>query len=201
MAAHCSWCMFITHCCVCALGWVKCRAPISSMGHHTWQYITLLLTKTQHKFHHSFNHQIYTDDKARQRLVLVTEKRFVNEYFHRRLRGEINTALVCGCACVCWLKPCPWCWSLWSGGSSAFHQLLLTHVGLSATLPPGALLEHSNWRSGRRRAGTHISCSIIKFIWRAEFICPEGLCLTHVDRGPYTFIQYMQKMCAVHAEE
>ncbi len=29
--------------CVCALGWVKCRAPILSMGHHTWQYITLLL--------------------------------------------------------------------------------------------------------------------------------------------------------------
>ncbi len=46
MAAHCSRCVFTvcvftTHCCVCALGWVKCRAPISSMGHHTWQYITL----------------------------------------------------------------------------------------------------------------------------------------------------------------
>ncbi len=34
--------VFITHCCVCALGWVKCRAPISSMGHHTWQYIITL---------------------------------------------------------------------------------------------------------------------------------------------------------------
>ncbi len=48
MAALCSGCVFTvcvftTHCCVCALGWVKCRAPISSMGHHTWQYITLLL--------------------------------------------------------------------------------------------------------------------------------------------------------------
>ncbi len=49
MAAHCSGCVFTvcvftTHCCVCALGWVKCRAPISSMGHHTWQYITLYYT-------------------------------------------------------------------------------------------------------------------------------------------------------------
>ncbi len=35
-----SVCVFTTHCCVCALGWVKCRSPISSMGHHTWQYIT-----------------------------------------------------------------------------------------------------------------------------------------------------------------
>ncbi len=50
MAAHCSRCVFTvcvcvftTHCCVCALGWVKCRAPISSVGHHTWQYITLLV--------------------------------------------------------------------------------------------------------------------------------------------------------------
>ncbi len=43
MAAHCSRCVFTTHCCVCAHGWLKCRGPISSMGHHTWQYITLLL--------------------------------------------------------------------------------------------------------------------------------------------------------------
>ncbi len=47
MAAHCSGCVltvcvFTTHCCVCALGWVKCRGPISSMGHHTWQYITYI---------------------------------------------------------------------------------------------------------------------------------------------------------------
>ncbi len=40
MAAHCSGCVFTvcvftTHCCVCALEWVKCRGPISSMGHHT----------------------------------------------------------------------------------------------------------------------------------------------------------------------
>ncbi len=26
--------------CVCALGWVKCRARILSMGHHTWLYVT-----------------------------------------------------------------------------------------------------------------------------------------------------------------
>ncbi len=47
MAAHCSGCVFTvcvltTHCCVCALGWVKCRAPILRMGHHTWQYITYI---------------------------------------------------------------------------------------------------------------------------------------------------------------
>ncbi len=28
--------------CVCALGRVKCRARIPSMGHHTWLYVTLL---------------------------------------------------------------------------------------------------------------------------------------------------------------
>ncbi len=33
-------CLFTTHCCVCALGWVKCRAQIPSMGHHTWPHIT-----------------------------------------------------------------------------------------------------------------------------------------------------------------
>ncbi len=28
--------------CVCSLGWVKCRAQILSMGHHTWPHITSL---------------------------------------------------------------------------------------------------------------------------------------------------------------
>ncbi len=27
---------------MCALGWVKCRARIPSMGHHTWLYVTSL---------------------------------------------------------------------------------------------------------------------------------------------------------------
>lgn len=58
-------------------------------------------------------------------------------------------------------------------------------LGHPAPPPPGTLLEHSNWRSGGWRAGTHISGSIIKFIWRAEFICPEGWCLAQADRGPY----------------
>ncbi len=32
--------------CVCVhLGWVKCRAQIQSMGHHTWQYVTSLSLK------------------------------------------------------------------------------------------------------------------------------------------------------------
>ncbi len=36
------------HCCVCVhgvcvhFGWVKCRARIPSMGHHTWLYVTTL---------------------------------------------------------------------------------------------------------------------------------------------------------------
>ncbi len=31
------------HCCVCVhFGWVKCRAQIPSMGHHTWSYVTSL---------------------------------------------------------------------------------------------------------------------------------------------------------------
>ncbi len=28
--------------CVCALGWVKCRAQIPSMGHHTWPHTTYI---------------------------------------------------------------------------------------------------------------------------------------------------------------
>ncbi len=35
--------------------------------------------KTRHKFRHSFYHQILI--LARQRLILVKEKRFINEYF------------------------------------------------------------------------------------------------------------------------
>ncbi len=31
------------HCCECALGWVKCREQIPSMGHHTWPHTTSLL--------------------------------------------------------------------------------------------------------------------------------------------------------------
>ncbi len=30
------------HCCLCALRWVKCRAQILSMGHHTWPHVTSL---------------------------------------------------------------------------------------------------------------------------------------------------------------
>ncbi len=33
------------HCCVCALGWVNCRAQIPSMGHHTWPHFTSLVLK------------------------------------------------------------------------------------------------------------------------------------------------------------
>ncbi len=33
----CSRCVCV-HCFVCALGWVKCRAQIPSMGHHTWPH-------------------------------------------------------------------------------------------------------------------------------------------------------------------
>ncbi len=39
----------------------------------------VLLMKTQHKFRHSFYHQILI--LARQRFILVTEKRFAYEYF------------------------------------------------------------------------------------------------------------------------
>uniref|UniRef100_A0A9J8D7B5 DENN domain containing 4B n=1 Tax=Cyprinus carpio carpio TaxID=630221 RepID=A0A9J8D7B5_CYPCA len=47
MAAHCSGCVFTVcvcvHCSVCVhFGWVKCRALILSMGHHTWLNVTSL---------------------------------------------------------------------------------------------------------------------------------------------------------------
>ena len=47
MAAHCSGCVFTVcvcvHCSVCVhFGWVKCRAQILSMGHHTWLNVTSL---------------------------------------------------------------------------------------------------------------------------------------------------------------
>ncbi len=41
-------CSLLTAVCVCALGWVKCRGPISSMGHHTSHFFfkLLLILKT-----------------------------------------------------------------------------------------------------------------------------------------------------------
>ncbi len=43
------------HCCVCALGWVKCRAWILSMGLHTWLYVTSLsfISFTSHSWNGS----------------------------------------------------------------------------------------------------------------------------------------------------
>ncbi len=38
----CSWCVCVfTAVCV-HFGWVKCRAQIPSMGHHTWPYVSSL---------------------------------------------------------------------------------------------------------------------------------------------------------------
>ncbi len=37
----CSRCVCV-HYCVCALGWVKCRAQILSMGHHIWPHVASL---------------------------------------------------------------------------------------------------------------------------------------------------------------
>ncbi len=45
----------------------------------TFKSRLVLLTKMRHKFHYSFYHQILV--LARQRLILVTENMFVNEYF------------------------------------------------------------------------------------------------------------------------
>ncbi len=33
-------CLFTSHCCVCTLGWVKCRAHILSIGHNIWPHVT-----------------------------------------------------------------------------------------------------------------------------------------------------------------
>ncbi len=43
------------HYCVCALGWVKCRAQILSMGHHTWPHVTSKF-KFKIKFTEEFGH-------------------------------------------------------------------------------------------------------------------------------------------------
>ncbi len=56
----------------------------------TFYSCLVLLTKTRHTFRHSFYHQILV--LARQRLVLVTEKRFVDDYFSSSSSlNEINT--------------------------------------------------------------------------------------------------------------
>ncbi len=39
LCKNCFWCVFTT---VCVLGWVKCRAQMLSMGHHTWPHTTSL---------------------------------------------------------------------------------------------------------------------------------------------------------------
>ncbi len=33
-------CVHFSQLCVCALGWVKCRARVPSMGHPTWRHVT-----------------------------------------------------------------------------------------------------------------------------------------------------------------
>ncbi len=49
LAAHCSVCVCVFTA-VCALGWVKCRAQISSMGHHTWPHVTSSLLSLELQF-------------------------------------------------------------------------------------------------------------------------------------------------------
>ncbi len=53
----CSRCVCVCVCesCVyysllCALGWVKCRAEILSMGYHTWQHVTTIVTSSLRVF-------------------------------------------------------------------------------------------------------------------------------------------------------
>ncbi len=57
---NCSGCVFAVCVCVCescvyysllcALGWVKCRAEILSMGYHTWQHVTTIVTSSLRVF-------------------------------------------------------------------------------------------------------------------------------------------------------
>ncbi len=54
------------HYCVCTLGWVKCRAQIPSMGHHTWPHTTSLsvsfplLIHTYYINTHIWKHVLHT---------------------------------------------------------------------------------------------------------------------------------------------
>ncbi len=65
----------------------------------TFESHLVLLTKTQHKFHHSFYHQILF--LARQRLVLVTEESFVEEYFSSSFSSTKLTLVSNHCGIVC----------------------------------------------------------------------------------------------------
>ena len=66
MAAHCSGCVFTVcvcvHCSVCVhFGWVKCRARILSMGHHTWLNVTSLHFTSLHKFSQNVAYNQYIE--------------------------------------------------------------------------------------------------------------------------------------------
>ncbi len=100
-------------CCVCVhFGWVKCRAQIPSMGHHTWPYVTSLslslslskdrvLTDTVWIFIKNKVHSLFPNDgirrKAMQRLF------FHNLGLHRILLSleQFLSFVFCVDLCVC----------------------------------------------------------------------------------------------------
>ncbi len=59
--------------CVCALGWVKCRAQILSMGHHTCSNLTFTLNATIHCYLDFY----YTSMIKRTFLLLITHPHVV----------------------------------------------------------------------------------------------------------------------------
>ncbi len=79
MAPHCV-CLLLC----CALGWVKCRAQILSMGHHTCSNLTFTLNATIHCYFDFY----YTSMIKRTFLLLITHPHVVPNTYDLRSSSE-----------------------------------------------------------------------------------------------------------------
>ncbi len=116
MAAHCSGCVFMV--CVCSLlcvcnfdglhlhlhfkcswvKWVKCRARIPSMGHHTWPYVmslslSLSIPMTEVPLSKALNPQLLPGCRSKNGYPLL----------------QVCVHGVCVCVCVCVSSPLTFC--------------------------------------------------------------------------------------------
>ncbi len=73
--------------CVCALGWVKCRAQIPSMDHHIWPHITSLsLNSFMPGCANHFTPDCFLNE-GQFKVGFVKKLKLKDDHFHRREAG------------------------------------------------------------------------------------------------------------------
>ncbi len=83
------------HCCECALGWVKCRGQIPSMGHHTWPHTTslslslsLFLVHVGHNYWHPIIATCFSQDNSSEFSPIMPDE--VREHLIRDQRPFLH---------------------------------------------------------------------------------------------------------------